>query len=207
MLKVKAKYDEQLQTAIDSYIKAVQAIRSEYKESIAAEKVKEQNQKLRDKAAEIKKAYKTDLDALHDKTKKELESKEAERQLRLKQASTDERILMQLERLEVLNVLSDISPNEILNPATENLILDLIERHKDNDIILQLIKAKSDRLQSTNIELALAEVAKQSTLGQLRILDRNIIIEKHSISADDRVHNIILQYDSPYFKTDAADPF
>ena len=100
MLKVKAKYDEQLQTAIDSYVKAVQAIRSEYKESIAAEKVKEQSQKLRDKAAEIRKAYTTELDTLHDKTKKELESKEAERQLRLKQASTDERILMQLERLE-----------------------------------------------------------------------------------------------------------
>ena len=206
MLKVKAKYDAELQTAIDSYIKAVQAIKSEYKENIAAEKVKEHNQKLRDKATEIRKAYEAELDTLHDKTKKELESKEAERQLRLKQASTDERILMQLERLEVLNVLNDIGPGE-LYPATENLILDLIERHKDNDIILQLIKAKSDRLQSTNIELALAEVAKQSTLGQLRILDRNIIIEKHSISADDRVHNIILQYDSPYFKTDAADPF
>ncbi len=101
MLKLKAKYDEQLQTAIDSYIKAVQAIRSEYKESIAAEKVKEHNQKLRDKATEIRKAYETELDTLHDKTKKELESKEAERQLRLKQASTDERILMQLERLVI----------------------------------------------------------------------------------------------------------
>ena len=206
MLKVKAKYDEQLQTAIDSYIKAVQAIRSEYKKSIATEKVKEQSQKLRDKTAEIRKAYTTELDALHDKTKKELESKEAERQLRLKQASTDERILMQLERLEVLNVFSDISPNEILNPATENLILDLIERHSDSDAILQLIKAKSDRLESTNISLALADAARQSTIEQLRMLDRNIIIEKHSISADDRVHNIILKYDSPYFK-DAADPF
>ena len=46
MFKVKAKYDEQLQTAIDSYIKAVQAIRSEYKENIADKKVKEQNKKL-----------------------------------------------------------------------------------------------------------------------------------------------------------------
>ena len=89
-------------------------------------------------------------------------------------------------------------------PATENLILDLIERHSDNDAILQLIKAKSDRLESTNISLALANAARQSTIEQLRMLDRNIIIEKHSISADDRVHNIILQYDSPYFK---ADPF
>ena len=81
MLKVKAKYDEQLQTAIDSYVKAVQAIRSEYKESIAAEKVKEQSQKLRDKAAEIRKAYTTELDALHDKTKKELDCDETERQM------------------------------------------------------------------------------------------------------------------------------
>ena len=140
MLKVKAKYDEQLQTAIDSNVKAVQAIRSEYKESIAAEKVKEQSQKLRDKAAEIRKAYEADLDALHGKTKKELESKEAERQLRLKQASTDERILMQLERLEVLNVLSDINPSEPLYPSTEDLVLNLIERHSDSDAILQLIK-------------------------------------------------------------------
>ena len=199
MLKLKAKYDEQLQTAIDSYIKAVQAIRSEYKENIADKKVKEQNKKLRDKATEIRKAYEADLDALHDKTKKELESKEAERQLRLKQASTDERILMQLERLEVLTVFNDIGPGE-LYPATENLIVDLIERHKDNDAILQLIKAKSDRLQSTNISLALADAAKQSTIEQLRILNRNIAFERHSISADDRVHNIILQHDSPYFK-------
>lgn len=203
MLKVKAKYDEQLQTAIDSYIKAVQAIRSEYKESIAAEKVKEHNQKLRDKATEIRKAYEADLDALHGKTKKDLESKEAERQLRLKQASTDERILMQLERLEVLNVLSDISPNEILNPATENLILDLIERHSDSDAILQLIKAKSDRLESTNISLALAEVAKKSISEQLQRLDRDVRVEKSTLLASDRIENIILQYDSPYFKTDA----
>ena len=198
MLKVKAKYDEQLQTAIDSYVKAVQAIRSEYKESIAAEKVKEQNQKLRDKAAEIGKAYKTDLDALHDKTKKELESKEAERQLRLKQASTDERILMQLERLEVLTVFNDIGPGE-LYPATENLILDLIERHKDNDAILELIKAKSDRLESTNISLALADAARQSTIEQLRMLDRDVRVEKSTLLASDRIENIILQYDNPYF--------
>ena len=198
MLKLKAKYDEQLQTAIDSYIKAVQAIRSEYKESIATEKVKEQSQKLRDKAAEIGKAYKTDLDALHDKTKKELESKEAERQLRLKQASTDERILMQLERLEVLNVLNDIGPGE-LYPATENLIVDLIERHKDNDAILELIKAKSDRLESTNISLALADAARQSTIEQLRMLDRDVRVEKSTLLASDRIENIILQYDNPYF--------
>ena len=198
MLKVKAKYDEQLQTAIDSYIKAVQAIRSEYKESIAAEKVKEHNQKLRDKATEIRKAYEADLDALHDKTKKELESKEAERQLRLKQASTDERILMQLERLEVLNVLNDIGPGE-LYPATENLILDLIERHKDNDAILELIKAKSDRLESTNISLALADAARQSTIEQLRMLDRDVRVEKSTLLASDRIENIILQYDNPYF--------
>ena len=75
MFKVKAKYDAELQTAIDSYIKAVQAIRSEYKESIAAEKVKEHNQKLRDKATEIRKAYEAELDTLHDKTKKELEQR------------------------------------------------------------------------------------------------------------------------------------
>lgn len=198
MFKVKAKYDEQLQTAIDSYIKAVQAIRSEYKENIADKKVKEQNKKLRDKAAEIRKAYEADLDALHDKTKKELESKEAERQLRLKQASTDERILMQLERLEVLNVLNDIGPGE-LYPATENLILDLIERHSDNDAILQLIKAKSDRLESTNISLALAEVAKKSISEQLQRLDRDVRVEKSTLLASDRIENIILQYDSPYF--------
>jgi len=198
MLKVKAKYDEQLQTAIDSYIKAVQAIRSEYKESIAAEKVKEHNQKLRDKATEIRKAYEAELDTLHDKTKKELESKEAERQLRLKQASTDERILMQLERLEVLNVLNDIGPGE-LYPATENLIVDLIERHKDNDAILQLIKAKSDRLESTNISLALADAARQSTIEQLRMLDRDVRVEKSTLLASDRIENIILQYDNPYF--------
>lgn len=197
MFKVKAKYDAELKTAIDSYVKAVQAIRSEYKENIADKKVKEQSQKLRDKAAEIEKAYKTDLDALHEKTKKELESKEAERQLRLKQASTDERILMQLERLEVLTVFNDIGPGE-LYPATENLILDLIERHSGSDEILQLIKAKSDRLESTNISLALAEVATKSISEQLQRLDRNIIIEKHSISADDRVHNIILQYDTAH---------
>ena len=198
MLKVKAKYDEQLQTAIDSYIKAVQAIRSEYKESIAAEKVKEHNQKLRDKATEIRKAYEADLDALHDKTKKELESKEAERQLRLKQASTDERILMQLERLEVLTVFNDIGPGE-LYPATENLIVDLIERHKDNDAILQLIKAKSDKLESTNISLALADAARQSTIEQLRMLDRDVRVEKSTLLASDRIENIILQYDNPYF--------
>lgn len=198
MLKVKAKYDEQLQTAIDSYIKAVQAIRGEYKESIAAEKVKEQNQALRDKAAEIGKAYKTELDALHDKTKKELESKEAERQLRLKQASTDERILMQLERLEVLAIMSDIGPGE-LYPATENLIVDLIERHSDNDAILQLIKAKSDKLESTNISLALADVAKKSISEQLQRLDRDVRVEKSTLLASDRIENIILQYDSPYF--------
>lgn len=198
MLKVKAKYDEQLQTAIDSYIKAVQAIRGEYKESIAAEKVKEQSQKLRDKAAEIRKAYTTELDALHDKTKKELESKEAERQLRLKQASTDERILMQLERLEVLAIMSDIGPGE-LYPATENLIVDLIERHSDNDAILQLIKAKSDKLESTNISLALADVAKKSISEQLQRLDRDVRVEKSTLLASDRIENIILQYDSPYF--------
>ena len=199
MFKVKAKYDEQLQTAIDSYIKAVQAIRSEYKESIAAEKVKEHNQKLRDKATEIRKAYEAELDTLHDKTKKELESKEAERQLRLKQASTDERILMQLERLEVLNVLSDINPSEPLYPSTEDLVLNLIERHSDNDAILQLIKAKSDRLESTNISLALAEVAKKSISEQLQRLDRDVRVEKSTLLASDRIENIILQYDSPYF--------
>ena len=198
MLKLKAKYDEQLQTAIDSYIKAVQAIRSEYKESIAAEKVKEHNQKLRDKATEIRKAYEAELDTLHDKTKKELESKEAERQLRLKQASTDERILMQLERLEVLTVFNDIGPGE-LYPATENLIVDLIERHKDNDAILQLIKAKSDKLESTNISLALADAARQSTIEQLRMLDRDVRVEKSTLLASDRIENIILQYDNPYF--------
>lgn len=189
--EISLKYEKEIDNLINEYKQKVAGIRETYNDDIVDEKVSEETKKLMAKAEEIQQNYITELENHSKSIIKDLKEQGTSQK---KWETNEAAILKQLERSN--NILEAMV---ILDGKNEISILNLVDKHKEDKEMLNLIKSKADKTISDNIDSKLQDIEFNSIESQIQRIEGNIRYEKATNRLSDKAIQVANSIGNSYF--------